>query len=200
MWRLIRKCLPTRTCLRGRGIDCPTICVCCNGALEDSWHLFLMCPSSKECWEKAKIWTLMQNFLHAAESFGEFFSMMCKLLDEDKLALFIMVLWSLWCKRNLKCWENVDESAGQVLARAVDVLSYWRIARRAVQRGASPDQVLISWQPPPHGFMKCNIDAAIFDTSNHVGMGACMHDEIGQFVTAFTDRFFSSLSAAEAEG
>ncbi|GAU39993.1 hypothetical protein TSUD_211140 [Trifolium subterraneum] len=52
----------------------------------------------------------------------------------------------------------------------------------------------IRWMPPPTGYLKCNLDAALFTISNQVGMGASIRDEKGQFVAATTRTMLSNHS------
>jgi hypothetical protein len=55
------------------------------------------------------------------------------------------------------------------------------------------------WQPPPAGVVKCNIDAAIFDTEQKVGMGACLRDEEGHFFAPMTANTDAVMTSAEGE-
>jgi hypothetical protein len=55
------------------------------------------------------------------------------------------------------------------------------------------------WQPPPAGVVKCNIDAAIFNIEQKVGMGACLRDEKGHFIAAMTANTDAVMTAAEGE-
>ncbi|XP_031102021.1 uncharacterized protein LOC116005928 [Ipomoea triloba] len=43
-----------------------------------------------------------------------------------------------------------------------------------------------SWCPPPEGFLKCNVDAALLD--DIMGFGAVVRDQVGKFVAAFCRR------------
>ncbi|MCI02020.1 hypothetical protein A2U01_0023052, partial [Trifolium medium] len=53
--------------------------------------------------------------------------------------------------------------------------------------------------PPPAGVVKSNIDAAIFDTEQKVGMGACLRDEEGHFIAGMTTNMDAVMTAAEGE-
>ncbi|MCI71331.1 hypothetical protein A2U01_0092594, partial [Trifolium medium] len=47
--------------------------------------------------------------------------------------------------------------------------------------------------------LKCNIDTACYMEHNVYSVGACMHDEQGQFVQAYARRFVGRPNVAEAE-
>ncbi|MCI29396.1 60S ribosomal protein L23, partial [Trifolium medium] len=53
--------------------------------------------------------------------------------------------------------------------------------------------------PACTGFVKCNIDAAIFHAEKMVGMGARICDEGGNFIAAITANVDTVMTAAEGE-
>ncbi|PNX73630.1 replication protein A 70 kDa DNA-binding subunit, partial [Trifolium pratense] len=88
--------------------------------------------------------------------------------NEDQLITFAMMVWSLWRKRNMKLWKNKIETIMQFIHRANNTIQAWRQT------------------PPLHIYLKCNIDAAVFIHDNKVSMGACLRDDKGVFVAAFS--------------
>jgi hypothetical protein len=48
------------------------------------------------------------------------------------------------------------------------------------------DRDSFNWKRPPHGFVKCNVDASFSEYHNRVGIGMCLRDEFGMFVGAKT--------------
>lgn len=54
---------------------------------------------------------------------------------------------------------------------------------------AVPAAVQPRWQPPEHGRMNCNVDAAFSSQRNKTGVGICIRDEDGVFVLARTVTF-----------
>ncbi|XVF41404.1 hypothetical protein PTKIN_Ptkin01aG0277400 [Pterospermum kingtungense] len=55
VWRAAREVLPNRDTLRNCGVDMPLACVFCNGAFENSWHLFLACNFAQQCWRVSRL-------------------------------------------------------------------------------------------------------------------------------------------------
>ncbi|KAK2415610.1 hypothetical protein QL285_038076 [Trifolium repens] len=99
-----------------------------------------------------------------------------------------------WKKRNLKLWENKHETVDQVLNRAKGVLSAWQVAQKNNSRTgvtgpdiSHDDAIAETWKPPREGYVKCNIDAAIFSADCKVGMEAVLRDNAGQFIAAASD-------------
>ncbi|XVF62295.1 hypothetical protein PTKIN_Ptkin08bG0206000 [Pterospermum kingtungense] len=55
------------------------------------------------------------------------------------------------------------------------------------------------WVRPPAGFLKCNVDAAVFNHDSVAGLGMALRNEFGQFVAAKTVSIAARISAREAE-
>jgi len=71
LWRVTRGCLPTRTNLRRRGIDCTTGCVFCQEHFESEWHVFVACSKAREMWTAAGIHYLLEQKFNEAEGIKE---------------------------------------------------------------------------------------------------------------------------------
>jgi len=59
------------------------------------------------------------------------------LLDQLPLVqreLFVTIMWSLWKRRNLKLWQQQNETIMQVLERAKHILDDWRSAQQIMMR------------------------------------------------------------------
>lgn len=56
IWRLLRGCLPTRSNLREKHINCNIECVCCESNIEHEWHLFISRDHAKQFWLHADLW------------------------------------------------------------------------------------------------------------------------------------------------
>ncbi|GAU51145.1 hypothetical protein TSUD_411920 [Trifolium subterraneum] len=119
---------------------------------------------------------------------------------EQFLVTFAMTAWSLWWKRNVKLWEQQTESVDHVLARADYTLQTWMCAQNKQQRINSVCHSQVEhWQPHPTAFVKCNIDDAVFAPEQKATTGACLRNEKGEFITAFSCYTSVVLTPAEAE-
>jgi len=125
--------------------------------------------------------------------------------------LFVTIVWSLRKPRNLKLWQQQNETCMQVVERARNLLDDYRTAQefrshKATGNHAHPNSVIhshvIEWTKPACGRYKCNIDASFSDSLNMVGIGICIRDDQGEFVMAKTDCFspICDVDVGEAVG
>lgn len=89
-WRACMDCLPSRTKLQQRGIQCSSFCVVCDKEMENLWHLLLTCQVDKEVWRKLNLWVTISPFLVSCESFKELFFKVLAVLDVGSQAVFVM--------------------------------------------------------------------------------------------------------------
>jgi len=124
------------------------------------------------------------------------------------------IFWSLWKHMNIKVWEDITETCATVMERARSLSDDWQLANgpAAANLTATPAGTHIAvvntapsavtvvapavtaaaqqrWQPPEHGRMKCNVDAAFSSHHYKTEIGICIHDEGGVFVLARTISF-----------
>lgn len=55
------------------------------------------------------------------------------------------------------------------------------------------------WSPPPNGYIKCNLDAAIFKDTQSFGIGIYLHGRHNNFLKAASSFFSGILKPAVAE-
>lgn len=129
VWRSCRNCLPTRTHLRDKGVECPSICVCCNVDLESRWHSLLTCTRAQAYWKELHLWQVLEPQLVHHEIFKDlFFHVLSGLTPEDQ-AMFAVTFSSLWTSRNTKLWEGREETVSEILFRGHSVLYTWVSAK-----------------------------------------------------------------------
>ena len=61
------------------------------------------------------------------------------------------------------------------------------------------EQHAAQWQPPEFNFVKCNVDAALFEEQRSFGIGMCIRNSSGEFIKAATTWHEGSPPAQEAE-
>ncbi|KAK2362141.1 hypothetical protein QL285_087230 [Trifolium repens] len=191
LWRICRRCVPTRVRLRDKGVDCQQICALCNCDEEDNMHLFLKCPSSKNVWSMTSFSQVVSNVVdNAAEAHTAIFNILQQLSKEDK-AVFACILWSIWKQRNNQIWNNVTDAQNFVFSRAINMLQDWKAVRVVAAKPNSVQQASARnlWCRPVAGKVKCNIDASFPLGSNRVGIGICIRDDQGVFILAKTEWF-----------
>lgn len=107
-----------------------------------------------------------------------------------------MVCWGLWNRRHKWLWDKANGSAFGVLAAARKMLGDWKETQipavQIKQRGG-----VRSWEKPSTGWVKINVDTAIFGDS--IGCGAVIRNADGSFLGARCRRIEGVWSPREAE-
>ncbi|MCH84616.1 60S ribosomal protein L23 [Trifolium medium] len=122
-------------------------------------------------------------------------------VDKDKLARITMILWSLWWRRNQKCWNDKIPTIFDVIRRARDSHQEWLKAklRHTMSDHGNTTSVNYCWSKPSAGKLKCNVDTAYYKEDNVYCVGMCIRDENGKFVQAYTKRMQGTPTIVEAE-
>ncbi|KAK9988485.1 hypothetical protein SO802_028724 [Lithocarpus litseifolius] len=132
-------------------------------------------------------------------SFGDLASAVLTDTSPTFAALFSMVAWSIWIRRNrLRERQHVWE-VGKTVRRARDLLQeFWDVQERPtwplVQRTEQ------KWAPPVAGIYKFNFDGAIFESSARAGLGVVVRDAEGMIIAALSQNIQlpSSVDLVEA--
>ena len=107
-----------------------------------------------------------------------------KFLSHDELVRVTVTLWAIWYAKRKIIHENIHQSP---------LSTYYFVERFLADLGTSkstgnarqPTQAKQTrWIPPPPGFVKINVDAALAKNSTKVTMAAVPRDEAGNFVGA----------------
>ncbi|KEH22055.1 hypothetical protein MTR_7g029410 [Medicago truncatula] len=108
-----------------------------------------------------------------------------------------MMLWCLWCRRNDKVWEGDLKPIVMVVQLASEVLAQWQTSNGTstvhadVMSVAAPaqrqQQQETRKQPPNADYLKCNVDASIFEEQRSFGIGMCIRDSHGKASTKWYD-------------
>jgi hypothetical protein len=191
LWRICRNCVPTRVRLRTRGVDCPSVCALCNVEEEDTKHVFFNCPSSQNVWSMSVFSQVVSSSTISDNDVKSVIFHILQQLSKNDAALFACILWSIWKQRNNQIWNNVTDAQSFVFSRAVSMLQDWRAVRDAAVSSGTTTQAEVqrSWRKPMAGRVKCNIDASFPVNSNRVGIGVCIRDDHGAFISAKTEWF-----------
>ena len=71
-------------------------------------------------------------------------------------------------------------------------MTEWREENRkgaSVEQGSKQSKVQSMWFHPPPEFLKCNIDAALFQEQKAIGVGMVLRDTFGQILGFNLRRF-----------
>jgi hypothetical protein len=168
IWRICKECLPTRTRLRNRHVQCPIECPFCLSHYEDEKHLFFDCVAAKEAWQAMGLFHIIQARLHQFVSARNLIFDICRYENKDIAGKAATLLWLMWQNRNNLVWNDNNSSAQQIGIQAAQFWHQWAMVNRRLdeQQQHVQQQTTVStieqWQPPPIGYLKCSVDASFF--------------------------------------
>ena len=150
--------------------------------MEDVKHALYSYPKLAELWKKKPQWTHVN-----VSSAGNFVDLIGNVFVENREpALFAIVVWALWTRRNnLRTGKKVD-LLFHLLQRArerVEVFSWHNIVPEAPV-GRQPAR----WQPLGPGLYKVNVDGALYNADNTAGLGVVIRNEQGQVMGSRSER------------
>ncbi|KAH9684396.1 reverse transcriptase domain-containing protein [Citrus sinensis] len=109
----------------------------------------------------------------------------------------------IWVNRNNKVWNNTACSVCQILNSAGQFLYQWQAAKRQVFDINDDTQRLVHgalcWEKPKFGWVKCNVDAAVFASQGKIGIGCVIRNSQGGFLAARCVEVVGNFGAREAE-
>jgi ribonuclease HI len=195
LWRICKGCLPTRTRLQERHVQCPVSCPICDEAAEDDWHVLYGCESSRIAWQGAGMYNIIAPHIQHFSSAKELILHICRHSDRKVAGQVAMLIWILWNNRNNMVWNQEKESGLQLGYKALNFWHDWY----AVQRVYNSSAQQVAWQPPPRGKYKCNIDVGIHEDASKTSAGWCVRDHRGQFVLGGSSWINGKCSSHEGE-
>lgn len=104
-------------------------------------------------------------------------------------------------KREWKVWNDLDIPPATSISMTSKLYSEW-LHDRSIHNNSSPHQPHVqrtTWEPPPTGFLTCNLEAALFDDIQAFGSGFCILGEDGIFIKTRNCIFNGSPTPAQAE-
>ncbi|KAK8534667.1 hypothetical protein V6N12_057311 [Hibiscus sabdariffa] len=211
LWFFVRQRISVRVELAARGLILSLIndvsCPLCGQAPESVVHLLFSCNVAWKVWMRcAAFWGLSLTFPGDPKSFllAWHGSGVSKSKDSIWHLIPFAILWTIWLFRNdiifskshLDCsqlfflvrtrveswfmakWPDSDYSAEAILLdpSIADKCSLLR----------SETLVLHSWEAPPFGFVKFNVDGAMVGNGSKGGIGGILCDSSGTCLASFS--------------
>jgi ribonuclease HI len=115
------------------------------------------------------------------------------------------LLWLAWQNRNNKVWNDSSTQAQQIGFQAAKYWQDWAAVHGLLQEQNQPAQhstgasSLTQWEQPPHGYLKCNVDASFYNLAGSTGWGWVLRDSRSCFKLAGSNIVPTSLSVLEGE-
>ncbi|KAH9687398.1 Nicastrin [Citrus sinensis] len=164
---VVTNVLPTADNLVRRRVDIMPTCSLCNAYNETVTHALLECGFAKSCWISSDV-----GVLGHYSSFLDWQELIFSTYSRENCQLAAMVCWRIWIHRNDRLWNHRNSSALQVLNSAGRFLFQWQNARKqpflADVDAVKGNHGAVCWEKPCFGWLKCNVDAAIFKAQGEV--------------------------------
>lgn len=190
LWKLIMHGIPLKATLKARGISLCPICPLCGQDYENSHHLFKYCPMTMLAWKEIN--SISKITEHADFDMWlkiNLTSTDCSFLNIPHGSLFAYMLWNIWLSRNLKIFQHAPFHPISVFTDTKKHASEWFfLAESNISITRPHNTLLVCWQPPNHGWFKCNTDGSCIESSNGIGnifAGGVIRDCFGNWVKGF---------------
>jgi ribonuclease HI len=200
LWRICKGCLPTRSRLKERHVQCPVVCPLCELEEEDDWHVIFGCECSKIAWQGAGLFDLIAPYIQHSSTAKEFQLQLCRRVDKSDAGKAALLIWVLWKNRNNWVWNQEKEHGQQLGYKALSLWLEWKSVQRVY--GHDEQQVQqqhLCWQPPPRGKYKCNVDVGVHNDARKTSTGWCVRDFRGNFVMGGSSWIDGRCSSNEGE-
>ncbi|XP_024041999.1 uncharacterized protein LOC112099126 [Citrus clementina] len=202
MWRAAKNLLPTAENLwKMKVIPNPT-CQRCNQGVETGFHAQVECKAARKIMQHSSLAAVEMPSSHGGSMLDVFLDT-SRLLSKKEVELQIAYWWVTWYARNhfLFKRKKLDPLISTVKAEAV-VEAFRRYKKLEHQQmESSKAERAKQWKPPPKNWYKANVDAAIDNQRQRVGLGVVVRNDNGDIVAAAIkpSTFNGEVSFAEAE-
>ncbi|GAU22924.1 hypothetical protein TSUD_326970, partial [Trifolium subterraneum] len=170
LWHLCRGCLPTRSRLLERRVECTLNCPVCDEEIEDELHIFFRCVVARDSWSAVGLSSVLHNATYQQTNAMDRIFAVCSNESSDTVGRVAMLLWCIWHNRNDKLWnDNVQMPH------------------------------LVRWEKPALDWVKCNVDVAFVSGSGRTSVGLCFRDDNGHFMAGMTQWQQTMISSVEGE-
>ncbi|CAN0853040.1 Putative ribonuclease H protein At1g65750, partial [Linum grandiflorum] len=178
LWRILKGAAAMRSALQHRGVPVVDECAVCSLASETANHLFSQCSFAADCWRLSGLQRWVESIPGFDTDFRAWSFGVIKSGAEHMIQQALSILWGIWRERNERVFTQHSTPANLVVRRSLDDLREWKISQETkynLQQARPP--YCGRWHPPEAGYVKCNLDAAVFP--QHIGLGLVVRDEIG---------------------
>ncbi|KAH9683148.1 reverse transcriptase domain-containing protein [Citrus sinensis] len=198
LWRAATNVLPTTSNLVHRRVAIAPTCSLCNACNETVTHALLECGFARSCWISSAVGALGHY-----TSFLGWLEFIFTMYNKENCQLAAMICWRIWIHRNDFVWNQRRSSGLQVLNSAGRMLFQWQSAKNqllwADVAAVNGNHGAVCWEKPCDGWLKCNVDAAIFKAHGKFSIGCVIRNSYGDFVTARCKCFPGNFGSREAE-
>ncbi|GAU35127.1 hypothetical protein TSUD_162320 [Trifolium subterraneum] len=217
LWRLCRGCLPTRSRLLERRVECTLNCPVCDEEIEDELHIFFRCAVARDSWSAAGLSFVLHNATYQQTNAMDRIFVVCSNESSDTVVHKLqsnnvsgtteadLVRWEKPALDWVKC--NVDVAFVSGSGRTSmglcfrDNSGHFVVVHKLQSNNVSgtTEADLVRWEKPALDWVKCNVDVAFVSGSGRTSMGLCFRDNSGHFVVGMTQWQQTVISFVEGE-
>ncbi|KAG7533614.1 Zinc knuckle CX2CX4HX4C [Arabidopsis thaliana x Arabidopsis arenosa] len=200
IWRILSAALPVADQIIRRGMSCDPRCQVCGEVGESINHVLFTCSLARQIWALSGVPTPEFGFQN-----GSIFANIQFLFDLKKNGLipdhikrsWPWVLWRLWKNRNKLFFEGLIFCPLKSFQKIQEDTHEWFLAQTKIHIGdsenfCSEEPSLHCWDPPPSGWLKCNIGASWSGKKRLCGGAWVLRNEQGE-VLLHSRRAFGNL-------
>ncbi|KAH9672717.1 putative reverse transcriptase/RNA-dependent DNA polymerase [Citrus sinensis] len=202
MWRAAKNLLPTAENLWKRKVIPNPTCQRCNQGVETSFHALVECKAAKKIRQHSSLAAVERPSSHRGSMLDVFLDT-SRLLSKKEAELQIAYWWVTWYARNHFLFKRKKLDPLISTAKAEAVVEAFRRYKKPEhqQRESTKAEGAKQWKPPPKNWYKVNVDAAIDNQRQRVGLAVVVRNDNGDIVAAAIklSTFNGEVSFAEAE-
>jgi ribonuclease HI len=203
IWLACHDKLSTKSLLKKRKIIQEDSCTLCRNAPETTLHILRDCPQVSPIWQNIGIPTLPDSFsssnisywMQSCSNSSLPTSLHLVLLLKD---IFPVLCWSIWTARNKAAFEGISFNQAAIFQRLSSLAIELKFSLPQKVDKPPKETTLISWKPPPLGFLKLNTDGSALGNPGPANAGGLICDTNGMWIRGFS-RYIGTTNSFAAE-
>ncbi|GAU50179.1 hypothetical protein TSUD_408720, partial [Trifolium subterraneum] len=174
-------CLPTRSRLLEKRVECTLNCPVCDEEIEDELHIFIRCAVARDSWNAAGLSSVLHNATYQQTNAMDRIFAVCSNASSDIMPRQIG-------RHTFDAWNDWY---------SVHKLQVHKLQGNNVSGTTEAD--LVRWEKPALDWLKCNVDVAFVSGSGRTSVGLCFRDNSGHFMAGMTQWQQTVISSVEGE-
>ena len=160
MWRACSKLLRTMQALHLKRIVEKSEWPVCKETTENTLHALHQCRSLGRLWACLAI--AVPQTEHS--NFADWWKEICDAQGKDCIQQVAIICLEIWNRRNYCVWSNRSNTDQLIQSSLTQIMMQWQQPQidQDARKESSSISSLKKWVLPSSGYLKCNIDAALF--------------------------------------
>lgn len=190
LWRILSAALPVADQIIRRGMSIDPRCQICGDEGESTNHVLFTCSMARQVWALSGVPTPEFGFQNASifANIQFLFELKKMILVPDLVKRsWPWVLWRLWKNRNKLFFDGITFCPLNSIVKIQEDTLEWFQAQSQIRVSESEEGQRVipfthSWEPPPEGWVKCNIGSAWSGKKKVCGGAWVLRDEHGSVI------------------